>query len=78
MTGKIRLSCLHCDTEECDGVDAIPADWLEMDQYQSYEQSVEEVPIHDLTRSVAEWYTHLGVCPECARIHGYLKQETSA
>ncbi|REJ74279.1 MAG: hypothetical protein DWQ45_06000 [Planctomycetota bacterium] len=69
-TGRIRLACIHCDTGDYDGVNEIPADWVDVDEFQSYEQSLDEVTPDDPTRSPTEWYTHLGVCPECQRTHG--------
>ena len=68
--GRIRLACMHCDTEACDGIERIPADWAEVDEFQSYEQSLQEVTPDDTKRSPTEWYTHLGVCPECQITHG--------
>ena len=78
MNGRIRLACLFCEREDCDGIDEIPADWYDVDEFQSYESSVEEIPVEDQSRSPLEWYTHLGVCPECAAAHGYLDDATSA
>ena len=69
MSGQVRLACLYCDTEECDGIDKIPASWHDVDEFQSYEESIKEIPAEDLTRSPTEWYTHLSVCPECAKIY---------
>jgi hypothetical protein len=61
--GKIRLACLFCDRNECDGVDHIPATWFAVDEVQSYEESIRKVdPGSD---KVLDWYTHLGVCPDC-------------
>ncbi|MDA7979494.1 MAG: hypothetical protein MPJ50_12080 [Pirellulales bacterium] len=68
--GRIRLACVHCDTDAWDGIDRIPADWTDVDEFQSYEQSLEEVTPEVTTRSPTEWYTHLGVCPECQVTHG--------
>lgn len=65
MMGKIRLACRHCDTKEYDLVDEIPADWDDIEEVQSLSASLEEVPSGDDSRSVLEWYTHLGICPEC-------------
>ena len=70
MAQKTRLACVYCDTDECDGVAAIPPAWTYVDEVQSYEASLAEVPWDDLTRSPLDWYTHLGVCPECDRIYG--------
>ena len=63
--GQIRLACVSCDTDELDGIDSIPDDWEFVDRFQSYEESLEEIEIDDFTRSPCEWYTHLGVCPDC-------------
>lgn len=49
MSGQIRLACLYCDTEECDGIDKIPASWHDVDEFQSYEESIKEIPAEDLT-----------------------------
>jgi hypothetical protein len=78
MSGRIRLACLLCEREDCDGIDEIPADWYDVDEFQSYESSVEEIPVEDQSRSPLEWHTHLGVCPECAKIAGYLDDTKSA
>ena len=69
MSAKIRLACLYCDTDECDGIDEIPANWHDVDEFQSYEESVKEVAPDDTQRSPTEWYTHLGICPECGDIY---------
>jgi hypothetical protein len=66
MSGKIRLACMYCDTEEFDGVDSIPDGWINVEFYQSYEESLVEVPTENANgKSVLDWYTHLGVCPKC-------------
>ena len=46
---RIRLACIECDTEECDGIDAIPDDWHDVDEFQSFEESIREVPAAELT-----------------------------
>ena len=63
--GKIRLACMFCDRDDCDGVDAIPAAWFAVDEVQSYEQSIRDAELTSTDVSVFDWYTHLGVCPEC-------------
>jgi len=63
--GKIRLACLYCDREDFDGVDVIPSDWTEVDEVQTFEESCREACPTDAKVSVFDWYTHLGVCPEC-------------
>ncbi len=65
MPEKIRLACCQCDTDSCDGVDEIPADWSDVQFVQSLEESQREVAAGDQTRSVTQWFTHLGICPEC-------------
>ena len=70
MAGKIRLGCIHCDRNDFDGVDVLPEDWEDIDEVRSYDEATREVDADDLTRSVFDWQTHLGVCPECQQIHG--------
>lgn len=70
MTAPIRLACQHCDTTECDGVESVPPDWTEVFEVQSYAASCEEIPAEDQSRSPFEWYTHLGICPECRKLYG--------
>ena len=70
MTGKIRLGCCYCDRSDFDGVDALPEDWDDIDEVRSLEESMRPVAIDDDTRSVLDWQTHLGVCPECNAIQG--------
>jgi hypothetical protein len=62
---KIRLACLFCDREDLDGVDSLPSDWFAVDEVQSYEESIREADLTNANVSVFDWYTHLGVCPEC-------------
>ena len=70
MTGKIRLGCSHCDREDFDGVDALPSDWTDIQNVRSFEEATREVAFDDLSRSVFDWHTHLGTCPECQSTHG--------
>jgi len=67
MAPQIRLACLYCDTSECDGVAAIPPDWADVQQVQSFAAACEEVAADDQARSPFDWFTHLGVCPECQK-----------
>jgi hypothetical protein len=69
--GTIRLSCLHCDNDDCDGVDEIPADWKYVDEVQSYEDSMDD------TVEDGQWWTHLGVCPDCIAIEEGVEEEES-
>ena len=70
MSGLIRLGCMHCDRDDFDGVDVLPEDWEEIGEVRSYDESMREVAVDDQTRSVFDWQTHLGLCPECKTIHG--------
>jgi len=65
MSGRIRLGCMYCERSDFDGVDAIPDDWEDIEEVRSYEESTREVAVDDITRSVFDWETHLGVCREC-------------
>jgi hypothetical protein len=70
MPGNIRLGCVYCDRSDYDGVDQIPSDWEDIQEIQSYEEACRSVEPDDVKRSVFDWQTHLGVCPEC-RQAGY-------
>ena len=70
MSKTIRLGCIYCDRSDFDGVDALPEDWEDIDEVRSLEEAMREVPFEDKTRSVLDWQTHLGTCPECKAIHG--------
>ena len=64
--GPIRLGCFYCDREDCDGISEIPDDWTDVQEVQSLTESLRPVALDELgNRSVLDWQTHLGVCPEC-------------
>lgn len=65
LTGRIRLSCENCDRDDFDGVLEIPKDWSNVTEVQSWEASVQPAERGDQSRSVFEWWTHLGTCPDC-------------
>ena len=65
MTKTIRLGCVRCDREDFDGVDELPHNWEDIDELQSYEDSIKEVAADDPSGDVTFWQTHLGVCPDC-------------
>lgn len=65
MSGKIRLGCSCCDREDFDGIDELPSDWTDIHEVRSFEEATREVDLDDQSRSVFDWQTHLGVCPEC-------------
>lgn len=78
----IKLGCFNCDDESLNGISeaeleqAIAAGWTEIEYEQSYENSMlcEESynalgfdhGKHRATFSVLDWWTHLGLCPDCA------------
>ena len=51
MTPQIRLACQYCDTNECDGITEIPAEWSDVREVQSYAAACEPIPAADPTRS---------------------------
>lgn len=64
---KIRLACMFCDRTDYDGVNSIPTNWFAVDNVQTYDASIREADLEDTKISVLDWYTHLGVCPQCQR-----------
>jgi hypothetical protein len=65
MAGRIRLGCISCWRDDFDAIDELPADWEDIDEVQSYEDSVREVHHDDPGADIIFWETHMGVCPEC-------------
>lgn len=63
--GSIRLACMFCEREDFDFVETTPDTWSSIEEVQSYEASIEEADISKSDVSVLDWFTHLGVCPEC-------------
>ena len=68
MPGRIRLGCMCCDREDFDGIDNLPDDWEEIDEVQSFEDSIREVAPDDPDADVTFWETHIGVCRECQQL----------
>ena len=64
-SGPIRLACQFCDRDDCNGIGAMPDGWTEIAFVQSLARSRQAVEASELHRSPMEWFTHLGVCPEC-------------
>lgn len=62
---NIRLGCLFCDRDDCDGVTKIPVSWFSVEQVQDLAASMREA---GLDEDVTSWQTHLGVCPECQEV----------
>ncbi|HEY2827896.1 MAG TPA: hypothetical protein VGJ04_09875 [Pirellulales bacterium] len=66
MNGRIRLGCVACDRDDFDCVDALPTDWEEITEVQSYESSLVPKGFSDRdNESCLDWQTHLGICPDC-------------
>lgn len=70
MPTRIRLACLYCDRTDGDGIARLPDNWTDIGEVQSYEEACQPVELDDQQRSVMDWHTHLGVCPNCQAIHG--------
>ena len=54
---SIRLACEKCDRDDFDGVDELPTDW-------------EDICEALITGNGSEWWTHIGLCPECQLTQG--------
>lgn len=66
--GRIRLACVSCNRTDCDMITRIPKGWIEVERVQSFRQSCQTYD--DLEKqppgfSVLQWWTHLGICPDC-------------
>jgi predicted RNA-binding Zn-ribbon protein involved in translation (DUF1610 family) len=70
VTRRSAQRCIHCDRNDFDGVDTLPDNGVDIEEVRSYAEATREVAADDQTRSVFDWRTHLGVCPECQQIHG--------
>ena len=67
MPKRIRLACSGYDTDDGDGISSIPSTWKDVTEVQSLAESRKVVTADDKTRSAFEWYTHLGICPQCQK-----------
>ena len=67
MSGRIRLGCLFCDRNDYDGVRELPGDWTDIDEVQSFEESIKPIDIDDSHGDVTFWQTHMRGCPDCLR-----------
>ncbi len=72
---EVRLGCMYCDRQDFDGIseqalkDAIAAGWEYVDQVQSPAEAAQTHPLGDEPPgfSVFDWWTHLGICPDCRK-----------
>lgn len=60
-----RLACVSCDRDDYDSVYRLPQNWTGIQKVQSLAESKESVEEGDSTRSLLDWQTHTGYCPEC-------------
>lgn len=65
---KIRLACRFCDRDDCDGVRELPFDWFAIEEVQAFEVAIQTAAASNTRTSVFDWYTHLGVCPDCYEV----------
>ena len=47
-----RLACEKCDRDDFDGVETLPTDW-------------EDIAEATTTGNDSQWWTHIGMCPDC-------------
>jgi hypothetical protein len=55
----IRLGCLYCDRSDYDGITDLELELLK--------ETWEDIGEFNASL-VADWETHMGVCPECRRL----------
>ncbi len=67
MTGQIRLACRDCDIDICDGIHEIPCDWKEVTEVQTFDEASAPVDLADKKVRLTDWFTHLGICPDCQK-----------
>ena len=65
IPGSIRLGCVCCRRTDFDGISAVPSDWGDVDEVQSFEASRREIDLNDLNGEIVFWETHVGMCPDC-------------
>lgn len=65
VLGPIRLACRYCDRDDHDYVDTLPSDWHDVHDVQTLEESLRPADPADAKSSVLDWFTHVGVCPDC-------------
>ena len=63
-----RLACVSCDRDDYDGVYRLPQTWTGIQKVQSLAESKEPVEEDESNRSLFDWHTHTGYCPECQKV----------
>lgn len=80
----VRLACSECDRDDYDFIseEALEAlvGWEDIVEIQSYENSIKTYEYNDPCMpenySVLDWYTHIGLCPDCSEeLQRELEQE---
>lgn len=69
----VRLGCDQCDRDDCDGIsetmlELMKGVWEDIAYVQSYEQAIKIYENPDDAPpgfSALDWWTHLGLCPDC-------------
>ena len=62
-----RLACVSCARDDYDGVYRLPQNWTEIQKVESLAESKDSVNESDSARSLFDYYTHSGYCPECQK-----------
>jgi len=71
----IRLACTHCDRSDFDFItrrqlrEAIRNGWKDVKRVQTYQQACKTYSGQEKaprSYSLFEWWTHFGLCPDCA------------
>lgn len=69
--GKFRVACWDCFRNDFDGAKSLPKDWSGIERRQSLRESmaVYEHGDPDMPKgySCMEWWTHIGLCPDCSK-----------
>ncbi len=68
----IRLGCIHCDRQDCDGISEIPTDWRSVFQCHEWNES------ENVQCAQSTWETHRGVCPDCFAMYSRHEAPLSA
>jgi hypothetical protein len=72
---KVRLACHDCDIDHFDGItedelaDLIAkGEWQDIEEQRTYEEACRTYGPDEQEPpgwSVLEWFTHIGLCPDC-------------
>lgn len=68
--GPYRLACQGCDRDDFDGVKRLPKGWDYIRRVQSLKESLTTYDRDEYPKgySVLDWYTHMGICPDCREV----------